>query len=90
MLYCTCRHFWNIKTNEYLFFSRVSNNTIDIVYVEQKVEIAFMAYSRIYDGKWRLFGARSIGDRHWYYRKRKASIDAQLTEYSKRFKNIPE
>ena len=87
-LYCTCKHFWCMKTNEYIFGEWVGDDdqfAYDLVYTIDKQEIGFLPYEYMND-EWRHWSlSNSSGGNFKYFCKHRKSIKRKLKSYWDRF-----
>ena len=83
-LYSTCRHFWSMKTNEYIFGQWVGGNYIyDLVHLINKRETGFITCSPS-SGRSYSLNCSANGDTD-YFRKNKKSIKRKLDSYWNQF-----
>jgi len=83
-LYCTCKYFWNMKTDEYIF-GRWLDSMYDVIHMINKQETGFLIYEYKND-EWVHWGLiNSLDGDFKYYHNNRESIERKLEEYWNQF-----
>ena len=89
-LYCTCSHFWSIKTDEYIYGEwDISNYRYSNIHVMNKQQTGYMMYTKSNDSsEYRKIDTLRMwikNGNHAYLRKNKDSIKRKLDAYWEQF-----